>query len=78
MSDIPPHDMSSDFVIMAEQRHIEAELAKKLEVGALIDTAVLEWRPFAAEPRIGLTHPSWLRVTGMQVLCDVTHKNSLD
>ena len=32
MSDIPPHDMSSDFVVMAEQRQVEAELAKKLEV----------------------------------------------
>ena len=32
MSDIPPHDMSSDFVIMAEQRQIEAEMAKKSEV----------------------------------------------
>ena len=33
MSDIPPHDMSSDFVVMAEQRQVEADLAKKLEVG---------------------------------------------
>ena len=32
ISDIPPHDMSSDFVVMAEQREVEAELAKRLEV----------------------------------------------
>ncbi|GAX84474.1 hypothetical protein CEUSTIGMA_g11894.t1 [Chlamydomonas eustigma] len=32
LSDIPPHDMSSDFVVVAEQRQVEADLTKKLEV----------------------------------------------
>ena len=38
MTDIPPHDMNSDFVIMAEQRKVEAELTKKIEVSALVHT----------------------------------------
>ena len=32
LSDIPLHDMSSDFVVVAEQRQAEAEAKKKLEV----------------------------------------------
>ncbi|GAX76175.1 hypothetical protein CEUSTIGMA_g3619.t1 [Chlamydomonas eustigma] len=31
LSDIPPHDMSSDFVVVAEQRQVEADLTKQLE-----------------------------------------------
>ena len=30
--DILPHDMSADFVVMAERRQVQAEMAKKLEV----------------------------------------------
>ena len=30
--DIPPHDMSADFVVMAERRKVQAEMAKKLAV----------------------------------------------
>ncbi len=30
ISDIPPHDMSWDYVVLAEQCKIEAELAQKL------------------------------------------------
>jgi hypothetical protein len=36
MTDIPPHDMNSDFVVMAEQRKVEAELTKKIEVCGLM------------------------------------------
>lgn len=35
--DIPPHDMSADFVVMAERRKVQAEMAKKLEVRSLIN-----------------------------------------
>ena len=31
--DIPPQDMSSDFIILAERRRIEAEMAQRLQVG---------------------------------------------
>ena len=34
ISDIPPHDMSSDFVVLAERRKVEAEIKRKLEVGS--------------------------------------------
>ena len=30
--DIPPHDMSADFVVMAERRQVQAEMATKLAV----------------------------------------------
>jgi hypothetical protein len=33
ISDIPPHDVTSDFVVLAERRRVDAEIAKKLEVG---------------------------------------------
>lgn len=32
MCDIPPHDMSSDFLVMAEQREIEAEKLWQVQV----------------------------------------------
>ena len=33
LSDIPPHDMARDFVLLAEQRQVEADLKEKFEVG---------------------------------------------
>ncbi|GAX73385.1 hypothetical protein CEUSTIGMA_g838.t1 [Chlamydomonas eustigma] len=35
LSDIPPHDMSSDFVVMAEQRQVEANQAFLLEMSKI-------------------------------------------
>ena len=32
--DIPPHDMSSDFIVLSERRRIESELAQRLQVGS--------------------------------------------
>ena len=32
LCDIPPHDMSSDFIVMAERHQSKAMLAAKLEV----------------------------------------------
>ena len=30
--DVPAHDMSADFVVLAEHRKVQAAVAKKLEV----------------------------------------------
>ncbi len=32
LSDIPPHDMARDFILLAEQLKVEADLKEKLEV----------------------------------------------
>ena len=32
LSDIPPHDMARDFVLLAEQLKVESDLKEKLEV----------------------------------------------
>ena len=34
LSEIPPHDMARDFVLLAEQRQVEADLKEKFEVSA--------------------------------------------
>ena len=41
--DIPPHDMSADFVVMAERRKVQAEMAKKLAVRRAQDCIPPDW-----------------------------------
>ena len=33
IADIPPHDLSAEFVVLTERRRVEAERAQKLQVG---------------------------------------------
>ena len=40
LSDIPPHDMAADFVLLAEQRQVEADLKEQYEVC----TAPMTWQ----------------------------------
>ena len=32
IADIPPHDLSAEFVVLTERRRVEAEMAKRLQV----------------------------------------------
>jgi len=35
LNDIPPHDLSAEFVVMGERRRVHEEAAKKLEASAI-------------------------------------------
>ena len=41
LCDFPNHDMSADFVLLAEQRQVEADLKEQYEVG-LVDQGQVE------------------------------------
>ena len=48
LCDFPNHDMSADFVLLAEQRQVEADLKEQYEVG------VVEQRQVEADLKVGL------------------------
>ena len=33
IADIPPHDLSAEFVVLTERRRVEADKARKLQAG---------------------------------------------